>query len=152
LKVENLPNLRFKGLLGLKLNSFIGDRFVLKNKVDFYADNFGILGFGIENETVFKVNQYLSLKPSFRIYTQSSSQYFKAYKEHSSSEQYYTSDYDLSNFRTYTTGFSVKYTPSVTQSSGFNFKSMEISYSNYQRSKNLLGHIITCAFKMDLVK
>jgi Protein of unknown function (DUF3570) len=152
LKVEKLPNLRIKGLFALKLNSFIGGNFVVKNKVDLYGDSFGIVGFGIENETVFKVNHWLTLKPSFRIYIQSASQYFAAYKEHSSSEQYYTSDYDLSNFRTYTTGFSIKYTPSVTQSSGFNFKSMEISYSNYQRSNNLLGHIISCAFKMDLVK
>jgi hypothetical protein len=151
LKAEKLPNLRIKGLLALKLNSFIGGKFILKNKVDFYTDSFGIVGFGIENETVFRVNPWLTLKPSFRIYTQKASRYFAPYKEHSSNEQYYTSDYDLSKLTTYTTGFSIKYTPTVSQSKGFNFKSIELLYSNYQQSNTLIGHIITCAVKMDLV-
>jgi hypothetical protein len=152
LKVENLPSQRLKILLGIKLNTFVGGKFVLKNKADFYADNFGISGFGFEHETVFKVSNTISLKPSFRIYFQNASKYFAGYKEHSIAENFYTSDYDLSRMTTYTTGFSFKYSPSIKISKRLFFNSMELSYSNYQRSNNLIGHILGCSFKTDFVK
>ncbi len=152
LKVENLPNQRLKLILGLKLNSFVGGKFILKNKVDFYTDSYGISGFGYEYETVFKVSNSISLKPSFRIYFQNAAKYFAGHKEHNIIEQYYTSDYDLSNLKTYTTGFSFKYTPSVKISKHLFFNSLELSYSNFQRSNQLVAHILSCSFKTDFVK
>ncbi|KAK3604866.1 hypothetical protein CHS0354_000529 [Potamilus streckersoni] len=54
-KVEQLPYERLKILGSLNLNSFIGDKFILKPVVSVYWDTFGILSESIELHTTIKV-------------------------------------------------------------------------------------------------
>ena len=88
LRVENLPKKRIKFPLALKLNAFLGTRFILKNQYSFYIDNFGIIANAIETEGSLKINPQVTISSFFRFYHQSASKYFKPYKEHSPNETY----------------------------------------------------------------
>ncbi len=143
LKVENLPHQRIKGILGFKLNSFVGGNTILKNELDFYADDFGILGLAIANETVFKLNSIVSIAPFIRLYFQKSSKYFAPYREHSIEQDFYTSDYDLSKFNTYKAGINLRYAPFKYLSKKFAFNELQLRYSLTYRTNNLTAHIIS---------
>lgn len=145
LKVENLPNQRWKASMGLKVNSFIGGRVILKNALDLYHDSFAILALAFENETAIKINHALVLAPSFHIYTQSGSRYFAAYKAHTVNERFYSSDYDLSTMTTQKAGLAIRHN-SIAKN-GRRSRGTEISYSVFSRSNGLSAHIISCAFR-----
>jgi hypothetical protein len=55
--------------------------------VNTYADNFGILGLALENETVIKLNAHWTLTPGFRFYLQKGSIYFAPKEAHEISEK-----------------------------------------------------------------
>jgi hypothetical protein len=145
LKVENLPSQRWKTSIGLKVNSFVGGRIILKNALDFYSDSFSIRGLGIENETVIKITHAFVLAPSFRVYFQKGSRYFADYRTHSVSDSFYSSDYDLSTMTTHKASLAIRHNP-ISKNERRN-KGTEISYSTYTRSDGLSAHIISCAFK-----
>jgi hypothetical protein len=143
LKVENLPQQRRKGILGFKLNSFIGGRTILKNELDFYADDFGILGFAIANETAVKLNRIISIAPFFRVYFQKGTKYFAPYRVHSIEQDFYTSDYDLSSFNTYKAGINFRYAPFKYSGKKLAFNELQLRYSFMYRTNNLRAHIIS---------
>lgn len=146
LRVENLPKQRFKFPIALKLNAFLGSRFILKNQYSFYADNFGIIANAVEVEGALKIVPQFTMATFFRFYHQSGSDYFKPYKEHQTDEEFYTSDYDLSRFNTYKAGLSLKIFPiSKKQKKAF-FENILLRYSFYYRSNNLHAHIMSFAF------
>ena len=143
LKVENLPMQRFKGSLGLKLNSFLGGRTILRNELDFYGDTYGIFGFSIANETAFKLNSTVSLAPFFRIYFQKASKHFAPYREHSIEQEFYTSDYDLSRFNTFKLGINFRYAPFKYAIKKLALNELQLRYSYMHRSNDLQAHIIS---------
>lgn len=141
LGVEQLPNERWKLALALKWNRFLGGRVILRNTVQFYTDNFGIRSVSFENETAFKISTSLTLTPQIRIAIQQGSRYFAGYKEHKSSERYFTSDYDLSKFQNLSAGGSILYRPSENLSRKLWIQSLRLHYHYNHRSNNLVGHI-----------
>ena len=148
LKPENLPDDRFKAFLGIKANYFAGSNTILKNSIDLYADNFGILGMAIENETAFKLNYLLSLSPSLRFYHQQGAKYFSPYQQHLPGELFYTSDYDLSRFNSFKAGMGLRYSP-LKRSGRFTFNEVQLRYAWYRRSNGLNAHIISFLFSGD---
>jgi hypothetical protein len=146
LRIENLPNQRLKASLGIKLNTFVGGRTILKHTVDLYADSFSVRGIGLENETAIKVTPTLVLASSVRYYVQQGSSYFTSYKAHAPHHEFYTSDYDLSTMTTRKVGLAVRYKPIPKE--GKAKQGIEISYSAYTRSNGLEAHIISCAYKL----
>ncbi|MNU55131.1 hypothetical protein D3C71_441980 [compost metagenome] len=147
LMVEQLPEQRLKASLGLKWNRFAGGRTVLKQSINAYTDNFGIRALALEQETAIKLNRVLTILPNVRFYTQSAADYFKPYKQHDISEQYYTSDYDYSRFYSYSIGMGFRYNPFKTLNKHFLFKGMTLRYNYYQRSDGLWSHILSASFQ-----
>lgn len=141
--VERLPGSRAKFGLGIKLNSFCGSRLVLRNSMSFYTDDFGILSCALENETVVKITSKLSLTPFFRIYAQRGSLYFAPYREHEKIEEFYTSDYDLSDFYTIKPGLGLRYQPLKSIGKHFYWQELNLRYSYYSRSNGLYAHMMT---------
>lgn len=141
--VEKLPDLRTKLSLGFKWNSFVGGRTVLRNSLGLYSDNFGILGVSVENETAIKCNSVLTITPNFRIYSQKGSRYFAPYRQHIQSEEYYTSDYDLSNFWTFKPGVGISYFPVKSIGKHMYWQELKIRYSFLYRTNQLQAHIIS---------
>jgi hypothetical protein len=143
LRVENLPKQRFKFPLGIKLNAFLGARFILKSEYSFYADNFGIIANGIELEGAIKVVPQFTLSPFFRFYHQSGAKYFKPYMEHNVSEDFYTSDYDLAAFNTYKGGLNLKFTPLGKIQKKLLFENVILRYAFYYRSNHLRSNMVS---------
>ncbi len=152
LKVENLPGRRLKGILGLKWNTFAGGRVILKNSIDMYADNFGVMNFALENETAVKWKRFLTIIPFARISFQEASGYFAPYKAHEADERYYTSDYDLSGFYTVKAGLAARYAPFRTMGKYNIFNEFTLRYAYYNRSNGLHAHIVSCVFNMTHAK
>lgn len=141
--VEQLPKERYKGAIAIKLNSFVDGNVILKNVIDYYTDNFGINALSFENETAFKIKPFLTLLPNFRLYTQKGSRYFAPYMQHSSTEHFYTSDYDLSSMQTYSAGIGLKHDPHKYLSKRFLYDSLILRYNFLHRTTNLNAHIIS---------
>lgn len=141
-RVERLPGNRMKIPLGVQLNSFIGNKYVLNSYYRFYWDDFGIAAHTIEFECNYKASPVLVLAPFIRFYTQQSADFFRPYAGHDISEEFYTSDYDLSSFTSYEGGLEIRMN-SLTKKARLIFEELGLRYSYYKRSDGLHAHTIT---------
>ena len=85
----------------------------------------------------------------YRFYTQTESDYFAPYEKHLSTENYYTSDYDLSTFDAHQYGVGVNYTDIFTGAHVWKFglKSIDLRYNHYSRSDGLKADIVSFGIK-----
>lgn len=147
--VEQLPAQRWKGGLALKWNSFVLGRFIFKNTINLYKDNWNIESLALENETVIKLNRRFNLIPGLRFYIQSGSPYFKRYRQTEPGARYYTSDFDLSNIQSFNAGIGFRYAPYAPVWRQWLFSSVLFKYSYYGRSDGLSAHILTASFRFE---
>lgn len=146
-KVENLPDTRFKLPVGLRLNYFLGDRFIFRAYYRYYADTWGLNAHTAELEIPVKITPFLSLSPFVRYYDQKGVKYFAKYKQHSLSETFYTSDYDLSTLTSTMVGLGIRYAPPGGLLGISKFNALELRYGHYNRSTGLTSDIITLLAK-----
>ena len=140
--VENLPTHRWKVPLGIQLNRFIADRYILRVYYRLYWDEWGIVANTLQLDLPIKITPGFTVSPSFRFYTQHAARYFNPTLQHETTQQYYTSDYDLSSFNSYEPGLETKFNFAGKRSSAV-FNNLLLRYSHYQRSDGLKGHIMT---------
>ena len=71
---------------------------------------------------------------------------------HLSTEQYYTSDYDLSKFSTNQYGGGFTYTDIFTRTKIYilGLKSIDLRLNHYNRSDGLSANIVTVGFKFEV--
>lgn len=141
-RVENLPRHRLKVPIGLQLNSFVGKRCVVRTNYRYYWDDFGIVSHAVTIEVPVKITSAITLTPFARFYSQTAVDYFKPYGEHDTSQPFYTSDYDLSEFTSVKSGLGFRRTASSPRNRHM-FKAVEVRYALYHRSDGLLSHTIT---------
>jgi len=142
--VENLPRNRSKFYFTTQLNWFVGKRIVLKPFYRFYTDDFGILAHTFALDFPIKFSSRWSVIPFGRIYTQTASKYFNLFQENLETSEFYTSDYDLSQFNSYKLGLGISYVPFAwLGNSSAQFKEISIRYSYYWRTDGLYAHIIS---------
>jgi hypothetical protein len=144
-QVENLPSTRTKLPVGIRLNYFMGDRFVIRTYYRYYADNWGITSHTAELEIPVKFTSFFSLSPFYRYYTQTASKYFAPYGAHATSDTYYTSNYSLSKLNSQFVGLGMHLAPPkgiFTE----HISSMEVRYGHYTQSTDLYSNIISFAF------
>ncbi len=147
--IERLPNTRFKIPIGLRLNYYLSDMFVLKTYYRYYTDDWGIKSHTAEIEVPIKISTKFTLYPSYRYYNQTAADYFAPYEQNLSTSQYYTSDYDLSKFNANQYGFGVSYIDIFTKSHiwKLGIKSIDLKYNSYNRNTGLKAHIISAGVK-----
>jgi hypothetical protein len=147
--IERLPDNRLKTPVGIRFNYFVNEYLVLRNYYRYYFDDWGVNSHTAEIELPIKVSDKFTLYPSYRYYTQTASDYFAPYEEHLSTEEFYTSDYDLSEFSASQYGFGIKYTDVFTEFHiwKFKLKTVSLDYSYYDRDTGLKSHIITFGTK-----
>jgi hypothetical protein len=144
-RVENLPRQRFRFPIGAKLNSFVGNSFIVNTYYRFYADDFGILASTFEAETFWKINAFVTPSILFRFYNQTASSYFRPYMKNSLEDVYYTSDYDLSKFHSFEAGAGVRL--SLLKNLGnWSFDEVDLRYNYYWRSDGLRAHYLSTCF------
>ena len=147
-RVENLPDRRLKIPIGLRVNYFAGDNIILRTYYRYYADSWGMTAHTAELELPVKIMPFFSLSPFYRYSTQQGIRYFAAYQEHATSEEYYTSDYDLSTLSSNTFGLGLRYAPPGGVFKIVHLGAMEFRYSHYDRSTGLKADIITMLIKI----
>lgn len=148
-RIEKFPSSRFKLPIGFRLNTFIGNSLVLRLYDRFYWDNFGILANAFTIEPVLKLSNSFSIYPFYRFYFQTASDYFAPYAEHLSSDEFYTSDYDLSGFYSHKGGFGLRISPvwyNTFKNRRRAFRSFTLRYSLYSRSDGLKSGNVNMGF------
>lgn len=147
-RVENLPTHRLKIPIGIQLNSFIGSRVILRTYYRYYWDDFGIEGHTFSIEAPIKITRQITLTPFVRLYTQLRADFFKPYGEHLPTQEFYTSDYDLSHFNSGTTGLGFRYAP-YAYNGRSTIKAVEFRFAHYERSDGMIANTFTLLFDYD---
>lgn len=147
--VEQLPDSRFKVAIGGRLNWYLNAALTLRTYYRYYFDDWGITSHTISAEVPVKITNRFTLYPSFRFYNQTAADYFKPYKTAKSTDELYTSDYDLSEYSANQIGFGISYTDIFTKAHlwKFGLKSIDLKFYNYDRNTTFNSLIITTGFK-----
>ncbi|MCP3930342.1 MAG: DUF3570 domain-containing protein [Bacteroidetes bacterium] len=109
--IERLPDTRLKIPIGLRINYYPFDKLILRSYYRYYWDDFGIQAHTFSLEAPVKVSPTFTVYPFYRYHTQSASDYFAPFEAHTSTDPFYTSDYDLSALDSHKVGLGVKYAP-----------------------------------------
>ena len=147
--IEKLPDTRLKIPIGLRFNYFINEFLTVRTYYRYYYDDWGVNSHTANIEVPIKISDKFTLYPSFRYYTQTAADYFAPYNENISTDNYYTSDYDLSKFNANQYGFGVSYTDIFTKANiwKFGIKNVDLRFHQYDRSNGLTAWIVSGAIK-----
>jgi hypothetical protein len=148
-RVENLPADRWKFPLGLQLNSFLGDRYILRTYYRFYWDNFHILANTINVDLGIRIMPQLTITPSARFYTQTAAYFFRPYQQLDSTMAYYSSDYDLSAFNAFELAIEGNLAALAKGIHRIELSNVSLRYSFYKRTDGLFAHMISTVFNLD---
>jgi Protein of unknown function (DUF3570) len=143
LKVENFPFSRWKVPVGIQLNSFIGDSYILRTYYRFYWDNFQILAHTFDLEFEIKLTPGFSLTPQARFYTQTAAFFFRPFERSEHNQLYYSSDYDYAAFQAYEAGLEADFGNLGKGQRNIYFNNLSLRYSFYKRTDGLYNHMIT---------
>jgi hypothetical protein len=149
--IERLPDTRYKYPVGLRVNYYTSDYLTMRFFYRFYSDSWGMTANTVELETPIKIGPFFSFYPFYRYHTQTAVDYFAPYKAHLSTEELYTSDYDLAGINSHKAGLGLRYSPleGITHfglpfsRNSTQFKSIEVRGGNYWRSDGLKAFIIS---------
>ena len=147
--VERLPDQRFKIAIGARLNYYLNERITLRTYYRYYTDDWDINAHTVSLSLPIKLSDWFTIYPNYRYYTQTQTKYFAAYNQHLSTEQYYSSDYDLSGFNAGQYGFGVSYTDIFTKLNLWKLalKSVDLRFNRYERNNGLTANILSWGFK-----
>jgi len=147
--IETLPASRFKIPLGIRMNYYINEMFVLRSYYRYYYDDWGLNAHTVNLDLPVKLTRAFTLTPSYRFYSQNQVNYFSPYETHLSTENYFTSDYDLSKFNSQQYSLALNYADIFTKFklTTFGLKNINLRYSHYERSDGLNANIISLGVK-----
>lgn len=147
--IEQLPDNRFKVAIGGRLNWYLSEIFTLRTFYRYYFDDWGISSHTASVEIPIKITDKFTLYPSYRFYNQTAADYFKTFETALSTNEFYTSDYDLSEYSANQYGFGFSYTDIFTKAHIwlFGLKSIDLKYYKYDRDTTFSSSIITAGFK-----
>jgi hypothetical protein len=153
-KLERLPSHRLRVPLTMRLNYFVFDRLIIRSLYRYYFDDFDLHAHTFNLELPVKITNFFSVYPFYNYHTQTAAQYFREYKAHLLTEQYYTSDYDLSGLYSTEWGGGIYYSPvtgiakfRTKRSSSYIFiRKFELRYAYYKRSTGLHANIFSTHF------
>jgi len=146
-QAENLPGNRYKIPVGIRANYFLNDRFIIRSFYRYYSDNWGVKAHTIDLELPIKITPFISVSPFYRFYQQTSADYFAPYGEHNVSEEFFTSDYDLSKFNSNFFGSGIRLAPPNGLFGMKNWSVLELRYGHYKRSNGLHSDIVSLHLK-----
>lgn len=147
--IERLPDNRFKIPFGARLNYYLNERVTFRTYYRYYWDDWGITAHTANIEIPIKLSDKFTFSPTYRYYTQAATKYFAPHEMHLSTEQYYTSDYDLSTFKANQFGFGLGYVDIFTNAKVWKFgiKNIDFRFNHYDRNDGLKANIFTFGIK-----
>lgn len=127
----------------------MGDRIIIRGFYRYYADTWGMQAHTASLELPVKISPFLSLSPFYRFNSQSAVRYFTPYMGHAVSDEYYTSDYDLSSFQSHFAGMGLRLSPPGGFLGIHHFASLEIRYGHFYRNAGtgMQSNMLTLAMK-----
>jgi Protein of unknown function (DUF3570) len=147
LKVEKLPGQRTKLPVSVRANYFLGDKIIFRSFYRYYFDDWGMKAHTVSIETTYKLTSFLSVTPHYRFNSQTAVKYFNGYKQHKLSENYYTSDFDISGFNSSFFGAGIRFAPPGGIFGIRSWNTVEIRYGHYNRTNGLAANSISMAMK-----
>ena len=95
-----------------------------------------------------KISDSFTLYPSYRYYTQTAADYFAAFESNLSTDEFYTSDYDLSEYNANQFGMGITYTDIFTKLRlwKIGLKQIDLKFDHYKRNSGLSASIASLAF------
>ena len=150
--IERLPRERYKYPFGMRLNYYINEYVVLRSYFRRYSDDWGINSNTVQLEIPIRFSLKWKLTPSYRFYDQTAATYFAPYDQHLSTQDFYTSDYDLSAFSSHQIGGALVFTDVLSQYNLWKLalKNISLRFQNYQRSDGLSAFSIASSFSFVL--
>ena len=142
-KIENLPSQRLKLPIGIRYNYFIGDNIILRAYYRYYMDTWGIKAHTASLEVPYKISPLFSVSPFYRFYTQTAADYFAPFAQHLSTDQYFTSNYVYSAFKSHFYGVGIKWNTVDSKI----LKGLELRYGHYTQTTSLTSNVISLNLK-----
>ncbi len=155
-KLERLPGTRMKVPASVRLNYYPADFLIIKTFYRFYWDDWGATAHTASIELPVKINRFFSVYPFYRFHTQTAADYFKPYKEHDLTQDFYTSDYDLAALQSHNFGFGIHFAPlnglarikvPFVEKRKIVFKGVDLRYSHYRRNTGLRANNVSLGLK-----
>lgn len=155
--IEQLDDSRIKIPISMRWNYYVSDFIRLKTFYRYYSDNWGISAHTVSVELPMMVSPSFIISPFARYHTQTAADDFYEFGQASASNtpEFYTSDYDLSDFNSYKVGVGFQYSP-VMGVSNFKspfrknkttqLKSIGLRTAYYDRSDGLNAWLISLDF------
>lgn len=109
--IERLPLSRLKLPISIRATFYPLEKLVVRSYYRFYTDDFGIQGHTVSIETPIKVSETFTISPVYRFHSQNASDYFAPFAVHNSGEEFYSSDFDLSELSSNKLGLGISYSP-----------------------------------------
>ncbi len=147
--IEVLPTSRFKLPLGGRMSYYINENFVFRGYYRYYTDDWGLKANTLNFDLPIRMSQAFSITPSYRYYAQNQVDYFAPYEMHKSTERFFTSDYDLSQFTSdqYSLAFNYTQIFNTAKPKHLGFKNANLKFSHYNRSDGLNANIVSFGVK-----
>ncbi len=146
--IERLPDSRFKIAVGGRLHYYINEIVAVRTFYRYYTDDWGINSHTASIEVPIKITDKFTVYPSYRFYNQTAADYFAPFNQHLSTEEFYTSDYDLSDFDAHQYGFGINYTDIFAKMHiwKFGLKSIDLRFRQYERDSGLTSSLFSGGF------
>lgn len=145
--IENLPGTRLKIPVGFRANYFLGDKVILRSFYRYYHDDWGLDAHTLDLETAVKITPFFSVTPFCRFYKQTAVDYFLPSHKHTSTDQYYTSNYDLSAFTSNFFGAGFRLAPPKGVFGISHLAMLELRYGHYVKNYGMNADIISMNLK-----
>ncbi len=148
-EVERLPDTRLKIPFGARINYYLSETFKLRTYYRYYTDDWGITAHTGSVELPISLSPSFTVTPTYRYYEQTAATYFAPFETHVSTEQFYTSDYDLSDFQSNQWGIGLSYTNIFSQPKFLRLalKNVSLRFGHYDRSDGLKANIVSFGVK-----
>lgn len=140
---EKLPDSRFKLPLGFRANYFLSDHFIIRTYYRYYKDDWGVSSHTVNLEVPVKITPFFSISPFYRFYSQSAIKYFAPYGQHTSADEYYTSNYDLSKFNSNFLGAGIRLAPPGGVFGIQHWNMIELRYGHYTKNIAMNANIVS---------
>ncbi|MCY1634972.1 DUF3570 domain-containing protein [Marinifilum sp. D737] len=155
--VEQLDDSRLKIPISMRWNYYLSDFVRLKTFYRFYTDSWGISAHTASIELPMMISQSFIISPFFRYHTQTAADDFYEFGQASATNtpEFYTSDYDLSDFDSYKLGVGFQYSPVMgigkfkspfRKGKVAQFKSVGLRTAYYDRSDGLNAWLVSLDF------
>jgi hypothetical protein len=101
----------------------------------------------VDVEAPVKITPFFSITPFYRFYKQTAVDYFSAYKAHTATDLFYTSNYDLSAFSSNFYGAGFRIAPPKGVFGMQHLSMLELRYGHYAKNYGMNANIVSLNLK-----